>query len=113
MPIPSEIQALVDRLNQELNEIEQDATAALNLLRQRLSLFPDNEILMQFFGALNNILLFTEIYRGRIQSIVERISPNYVSTEIIQDAGEDLGLILGKVLEVKMNANQLRTRLEN
>lgn len=113
MSIPSEIQTLVDRLNQELNDTEQYATAALNLVRQRLSLFPDNEILMQFFGTLNNILLFAEINRGRIQSIVDRISPNDVPTEIVREAGEDLGLILGRVLEVKMNANQLRTRSES
>ncbi|MCL1468942.1 hypothetical protein [Argonema galeatum] len=31
---------------------------------------------------------------------------------LLQDAGEDLELILGKVLEAKMNANQLKTRLE-
>ena len=49
MPIPSELQALVDRLNQELDEIEQDSTIALHLVRQRLSLFPNNEILIQFF----------------------------------------------------------------
>ena len=113
MPIPSEIQALVDRLNEELNEIEQDATVALNLVRQKLSLFPDNEILMQFFGALNNILLFAEINRGRIQSIVKRISPDDVSNEVVQDAGEDLGLMLGMVLEAKINANQFKTRLED
>jgi len=113
MPIPSEIQALVDRLNQELDETEQDSTIALHLVRQRLSLFPTNEILIQFFGGLNNILLFVEINRGRIQNLVDRISSDDVSTEVVQDAGEDLGLILGRVLEVKMNANQLRNRLEN
>lgn len=113
MPIPSELQTLVNRLNQELDEIEQDSTIALHLVRQRLSLFPTNEILIQFFGALNNILLFAEINRGRIQNIVDRISSDDVSTEVVQDAGEDLGLILGRVLEVKMNANQLRNRLEN
>lgn len=113
MPIPLEILALVDRLNQELEQTEQDATEGLNLARQRLSRFPDNFMLTQFFASLSNILLFVEIYRGRIQSIVDRISPEDVPTEIIQEAGEDLGIILGRVLEVKINANRLKTRLEN
>ena len=112
MPIPSEIQALIDRLNRELDEIERDAITGLNLVRQRLSLFPENEILMQFFAALSNILFFGEINRGRISNLVEQISPNDIPVQVLQDAGEDLGLILGRVLEVKMNANQLKTRLE-
>ncbi|MFB2920324.1 MULTISPECIES: hypothetical protein [Aerosakkonema] len=113
MPIPSEILALIDRLNQELEQTERDATEGLSLARQRLSRFPDNIVLTQFFAALSNILLFVEIYRGRIQSIVDRISPENVPNEIIQEAGEDLGIILGRVLEVKINANRLKTRLEN
>ncbi|MCL1463182.1 MULTISPECIES: hypothetical protein [Argonema] len=113
MPIPSQILALIDRLNQELEQTERDATEGLNLVRQRLSRFPDNVVLTQFFAALSNILLFVEIYRGRIQSIVDRISPENVASEIIQEAGEDLGIILGRVLEVKINANRLKTRLEN
>lgn len=113
MPIPSEIQALIDRINRELDETERDAIAGLNLVRQRLSLFPENEILMQFFGALSNILFFVEINRGRISNLVEQISPNDVPSQVVQDAGEDLGLILGRVLEAKINANQLKTRLEN
>jgi hypothetical protein len=113
MPIPSEIQGLIDRLNRELDETERDAIAGLNLVTQRLSLFPENEILMQFFAALSNILFFVEINRSRISNLVEQISPNDVPAQVIQDAGEDLGLILGRVLEAKMNANQLKTRLED
>jgi len=53
-----------------------------------------------------------EINRGRISNLVEQISPNDIPAQIIQDAGEDLGLILERVLEAKINANQLKTRLE-
>ncbi len=113
MPILPEIQALVDRLNQELNETEQEAIEGINLVRQRLSLFPDNEVLIQFLASLNNILFFVEINRGRIMNLVDRISPEDVPAEIIQDAVEDLGLILVRALEVKINANRLHTRLEN
>jgi len=35
MPISPEITDLVDRLNQELNETEQNAIEGLNLVRQR------------------------------------------------------------------------------
>lgn len=38
MSITPEIQALVDRLYQELREIEQEATEGENLLRQLMSL---------------------------------------------------------------------------
>ena len=113
MSIPSEIQLVIDRINRELDETERDAIAGLNLIRQRLSLFPESEILMQFFAALSNILFFVEINRGRISNLVEQISPNDVPAQVIQDTGEDLGLILGRVLEAKINANQLKTRLEN
>ncbi len=112
MPIPSEIRELADRLNQELEQTERDTTEGLNLVRQRLSIFPDNDILIQFFGSLSNILFAVEIYRGRIQRIVERLSPADVPPEVIREAGEDLGLILGRVLEVKINANRLKSRLE-
>ncbi|MCT7953228.1 hypothetical protein NG798_25860 [Ancylothrix sp. C2] len=113
MAIPSEIIALLERLNQELEQAEQDATEGLSLVRQRLSRFPTNVLLLQIFGALNNIILFVEIYRGRIQSIEARISSENTSTEILQEAGEDLGAILGRVLEVKINAWNLKNRLEN
>lgn len=45
MEIPSEFNALVERLNQELNQIEQQATAGLNLARITLERFPENLIL--------------------------------------------------------------------
>lgn len=111
MPIAPEVQALIDRLNQELDESEQAATEGLNIIRQRLSLFPDNEILTQLFALLNNILFFVEIHRLRIQVLVQRISPEDVPVEVVRDTVEDLGLILGKAIEVKMNVNSIKTRL--
>jgi hypothetical protein len=52
MPIPSEIQSLVDRLDQELGEIERKATEGLNLVRPILSNFPDNVRLIQSFEGI-------------------------------------------------------------
>ncbi|WP_275974203.1 hypothetical protein [Argonema galeatum] len=42
MPIPPEITALVEQLNQELNQIEQEATAGITLTRAILDRFPEN-----------------------------------------------------------------------
>lgn len=109
MPIVPEIQALILRLNQELEETEQVATEALSIVRQKLFLFPTNEILTQLFASLNNILFFVEIHRGRIQILVQRIFPEDVPAEVVRDAVEDLGLILGRVIEVKIDADKLLT----
>ena len=50
MPIPPEIESLIERLNLELEEIEREATQGENLLRQLMSLFPKNASLIQFFA---------------------------------------------------------------
>jgi len=102
MPIPSQIRALIDRLNQELDEIEQEIVQGLTQVRQVISLFGDNPILIKFFSTLNNALLFVEISRRRVQITVNRIVPVNVTVEEIQEAGEDLGTELGRVLEVKV-----------
>jgi hypothetical protein len=41
------------------------------------------------------------------------LKPEEVPDEVVQDAVEDLGLILGKMIEVKMNANSIKARLNN
>ncbi|NEP46138.1 MAG: restriction endonuclease subunit S [Okeania sp. SIO2H7] len=112
MPIPPEIAELVERLNQELDETEQKATGGLNLVRLLLSQFPDNFILIQFFAYLNDVLLFVETTRRRIQSNVELISPADVDIEEIQEAGEDLGTLLGRIFEAKMQVEGIIARLE-
>jgi hypothetical protein len=111
MPIPSEIQTLINRLNQELEETEQDATEGLNLVRSLLSIFPDNAILTRFFASFNNTLLFVEISRRRIQITVNRILEVDVTAENILEAGEDLGTELGQVLEAKISIKRIIARL--
>ncbi len=110
MPITPEIQTLVNRLNQELDRTEQ--TAGVNIVREILSLFPDNAIMIQYFATLNNFLFFVEVSRRRIQTLVETISPVYVPVDVIQEAGEDLGTQLGRVLEAKMEVERMLNRLE-
>lgn len=113
MTIPLEISTLINQLNQELERTEQEATAGLNLARAALSRFPDNALLIQFFASLSNILLFVETYKGIVQTTQQRISPADVTDSEIQEAGEDLATLLGRVLEVRINASSLKTFLEN
>jgi len=112
MRIPSEIVLLVDGLNQELNQIEQEAREGLNLVKPLLSLFSGHLKVIQLYTFFNNALLFVEISRRRIQAIVERISAADVTAEEIQEAGEDLGMLLGRVIEAKIVGRQLRRSLE-
>lgn len=113
MTIPSEINTLIDRLNQKLNQIEQEATEGLDLARFTLLSFPDSTILVQFFAYFNSILLFTENARVQIQVIVESISSVNVPAQVVQQAGEDLGTLLGRTLEAKIGVRQISTRLES
>lgn len=112
MPIPSEIQDLIDRLNQELAETETDATQGINLVRPILSQFPDNVRMIQFFAFFNNILLFVEISRRRIQTTIERLEETDVTGADIQEGGEDLGSLLGQVLETKIAVRDVNASLE-
>ena len=110
MALPSEITALTDHLNQELDQTEQKAIEGLNIVRPALSRFPDNAILIQFFAYLNNVVLFVETYKRQSQNTIERISANDVTAAEIQEAGEDLGTILGRVLETKIGIRRIITR---
>lgn len=76
MPIPADIQILINHLNQELDETEQEATEGLNLVRGVISLFPENVILIQYFAYFNTAILFVETSRRQIQTTIEIISPS-------------------------------------
>ena len=112
MPITPEFTALIDRLNQEINQTSQQATQGLNLVRELLSRFPNNVILTQYFAYFNTALLFIETSRVQIQTTVETVEPNDVSDEIMQNALERLGTLLGRVLEAKLRVEQLINRLD-
>ncbi|AFY75969.1 hypothetical protein Ple7327_0522 [Pleurocapsa sp. PCC 7327] len=113
MPIPPELVDLVNRLNQELDETEREATEGLNLLRPLLSRFPSNVRLIQFFAFFNNGLLFIDISRRRIQAIVERFLAFDVTAEEIQETGEDLSTLLGQILEAKIRGKLILDILED
>lgn len=84
MSITPEFATLIARLNQEVNQTEQQATKGLNLARQLLSRFSKNAILIQYFAYLNAVLLFLETSRKQIQNAVETVRPDDIPDEIIQ-----------------------------
>ena len=112
MPIPSELIVVIQRLNREFNEIEQKTTDGLNLVRRNLSFFPNNAIMVQYLAYLNAILFSVETYRRQVQTTIEVLSPTDVPAEVIQEAGEDLGTLLGRVLETKTIVSRIIERLE-
>ncbi|MGH2413643.1 MAG: hypothetical protein ACRDEA_08120 [Microcystaceae cyanobacterium] len=65
-----------------------------------------NAILIQYFAYLNAILLFVETSKRQIQVIIKSISLENVVAEMIQDSGEDLGTLLGKVIEEEMRVRK-------
>ena len=114
MQIPPEIISLTTRLNQELNLVEQEAIAGLDLVRAILKRFPDNATLIQFFAYLNSIMLLVDTDRKRIQNIIENLAAVDVGTDDeIAMTGEVLATELGRVIEAKIAVNEIKTRLEN
>jgi len=101
MAIPSKITALIERLNQELDQLEQEATEGLNLVRLKLLSFPDNALLIQLFAYLNNFILFVETARRRIDYSKAVLATDIATNEQIQELGENLATLLGLTLKLK------------
>ena len=113
MAIPPQIAALIERLNQELDQIEQEAIEGLNFVRRKLSSFPDNALLIQVFAYLNNFILFVETSRRRIEYSQVILATDIATNEQIQEIGENLATLLGSTLEAKVDVSRIITRLEN
>ena len=58
MTLPSNLNRLVKQVYDELNELDNELAQAIELIRERMRLFPDNIISIQIFAILNNYLLF-------------------------------------------------------
>jgi len=112
MSIPPEIQALINRLNQELDETEEKALSGLNLIRPLFANFSNNVILTQFFASFSNTLLFVEISRRRVQITINRLSSVDVTSETLLEIGEDFSTELGKILDAKIQIERLFNRLQ-
>ncbi|MGK7944956.1 MAG: restriction endonuclease subunit S [Microcystaceae cyanobacterium] len=111
MSITPEIKNLINRLQQELNELEQKTATGIDLVRMPLSQFPENTILVQFFAYLSNVIFFVSTYQRRITVMIESLSVSEFSNEEIQEAGEELSMMLGVTLETKIRVENLVNRL--
>ena len=109
MPIPSEIQSLIDRLNLELETIEREATEGENLVRQLMSLFPNNALLIQFFAYWQTTRFFVVNAKRRIDETREQLE----ESDILSELGADLATLLGEVIETKIRSRAILDRLRN
>ena len=113
MSLPSNINALIKRLDHEIDRLEDELSQSIGLIRYRINLFSENIILIQLFATLNNYILFAKNTRGRISEIERYLSKEDLSNDELQEAGEDLSEQLGRVLEAKIIVNNIKERLES
>lgn len=112
MTIFPKIRVLIAQINREITETKQEVEAALRIIRPLLNSFPGSEYLIQSFAALSNVDFFASNLSNQIENIVSQISPAGVPDKIITEAGEELGAILGRVLEAKINASSIKRQWE-
>ncbi|MEG4320458.1 MULTISPECIES: hypothetical protein [unclassified Microcoleus] len=112
MSIPSDIRPLVDELYQVLDDTDRQATQGLFALRRSLSLFPENEILMQYFSAISNFQFCVAGTRLQAENIVSNILLADVPDEDVQKAGDYLAALLHMAPEVKIAIEQVIEKLE-
>ncbi|HAG85427.1 MAG TPA: restriction endonuclease subunit S [Cyanobacteria bacterium UBA12227] len=112
MTLSSDIQRLIERLNQELDNIEREATEKLPQANRLLSRFPGNARLTQLLATLNNTILFINTSRRFIQMTVEELAPDDVTSEEVQEAGEELSTLEGRIIEIKTLVSSTISALE-
>ena len=113
MTRPSNFNTLVKQINIELNNLDRELSQAIELVRERINLFPGNVISIQLFALLNNYALFAENTRKRVQETLQYLAINESpSDQDIQEAGEDLSEQLGRLLEAKIIVSNIKIRLE-
>ena len=112
MSIPSDIRSLVDELYQVLHDTESQATQGLFALRRSMSLFPENEILMQYFSAISNFEFCVSGVRLQAEHIVANILLDGVPDEDVQKAADYLATLLHMAPESKILIDKVVERLE-
>jgi len=112
MAIPSEIEDLTTRLNEELEAIDRIANRGLEQVRLLLNRFQHQNTALQLFAYFNNALFFIEISRTIVRAVREKVDLDEVDLTEIQDAGEELSNRLGRAIEIKIEAEGLMQRLE-
>jgi type VI protein secretion system component VasA len=113
MTFPSNLKALIEQLNHEINNLEYELSQSIELIRSRINLFSENLIWIQLFATINNYTLFADNTRRRIQEIHQYLNNESLSDRELQEAGEDLSEQLGRILEAKIIVNNIKRRLEN
>lgn len=113
MPIPPEIEALIEQINRDLNEIERDANQGIENAQRLLRQFPDNPYLTRSFAVLGNHLFWVESIRRQIEFTLETLNAPNAPDEIIRECGEFLASLQGRVYEARTVVNQIKTQLEN
>lgn len=112
--MPEELARLIERLNDELNIVEQVANDAIRATNEILEQFPENFAIIQLFAFLNTSLFFVKTSRQKIQEYLNYLSKTeVVQQDKINEIGQDLAIELGRILETKVTVAQLKTRLEN
>jgi hypothetical protein len=112
MSIPSDLRPLVDELYRVLDDTERQATLGLLALRKVMSLFPTNEILMQYFSSLTNFQFCIAGVRLQAENIVGNILLANVPDEDVQKAGDYLAALLHIAPESKLLIDKVVNKLE-
>ena len=93
----SEISAIVDRINLELNHNEEKSSVGANLTQKLLSRFVDNALLAQYFAYFNTILFFLKISQIQIGTILKTFNNNELPEDAISTALVELTTLQGLV----------------
>lgn len=110
--LPSNFNKLIERINNELDNLDFELYQAIELVREKLILFPSNIILIQLFSTLNNYVLFTESTKRRIYETIQYLAVKEIPSEgDIEEAGEDLSEQLGRIIEAKIIVSNIKIRL--
>ena len=112
MSIPPEIQFTIKSLNAELDYIQEQTQHGLAILKPLIARFSNNNLLVQFYGYLNNSLFLVNVYQRRIQIIIESIQAETITLKEIQSIGEELSDLLGRAIESKVGLENIIQRLE-
>ena len=112
MTLPPSFNTLVEQIAREINNLDTELSQAIQLVRSRITLFPDNIISIQLFALLTNYTLFSENTRRRIKETIQYLTANeMLSSSDIQEVGEDLSEQLGRILEAKIVVSNIKKRL--
>ncbi|WP_009633610.1 hypothetical protein [Synechocystis sp. PCC 7509] len=81
MTLPSNFDKLVEQLSNELNNLDIELYQAIELVREKIILFPDNIILIQLFSTLNNYAMFAENTKRQIQETLQLLAVKEIPFE--------------------------------